>query len=100
VASTLIFIGIWIIVFLFLFWLTDIKMYIGFFAFLKPAGENTMTAYLFPFLVYNLIWLAGIPIFFYRHYGTFMTITGSAIVAILMMILSSILIKMNVKLKI
>jgi heparan-alpha-glucosaminide N-acetyltransferase len=98
---TLIFSGIWIIVFLLLFWLTDVKMYFRFFAFLKPAGENTMTAYLFPYLIYNIIWLTGIPIFFYRQEGNpFYTLVGSAIAAIVMMLFSTLIIKLNIRLKI
>ena len=93
--------GIWIAAFLLLFWFADVKMYVSFFAFLKLAGENVMTAYLFPYLIYNLIWLSGVNIFFYRQTGnTFFSIAGSAILSIVMLLFSTLIIKLNIRLKI
>jgi heparan-alpha-glucosaminide N-acetyltransferase len=93
--------GICMILFIFFHWLIDLKNSGRWLDFFKPAGENALTAYLFPFIIYNLIWLAGINIFFFRQYDVqLINIAGSGILAILMLLLSTIIIKLNIRLKI
>jgi heparan-alpha-glucosaminide N-acetyltransferase len=92
--------GVWVIVFLFIYWLTDINKYGRWFVFFKLAGENYMTAYLFPYIIYNLLFLSGVPLFFFRQSSIHgISIAGSGIIAILMMGLSTTIIKMNIRLK-
>jgi heparan-alpha-glucosaminide N-acetyltransferase len=93
--------GIIVFVFLFFHWIVDEKNYGRWFGFFKPAGENYLTTFLFPHLVYNLLWLCGVPVFFFRQTGTpLINILGSGIIAVLLMFLSAIIIKMNIRLKI
>ena len=92
--------GIIIIVFLFLHWLADIKKFGYLFGAVRQAGENYFTAYLFPFLIYNLLFLAGVNVFFFREYGPVVNIIASFGVAAVMMTLSLLAIKLNIRLKI
>jgi predicted acyltransferase len=55
--------GISILVFVFLIWLIDMKQKEKWFAFLKPAGTSTLTAYLIPYLT---IWISAVLPMFLR----------------------------------
>jgi heparan-alpha-glucosaminide N-acetyltransferase len=100
-AISLIINGIIIISFIPLHWLTDIKRKDHLFGFFKPAGENYLTTYLFPFIIFNLLFLCQVPVFFFRQFAnTSLNIIASAFIAIFMMFLSSVVIKMNIRLKI
>jgi predicted acyltransferase len=92
--------GVIILLFLLLYWYADVKKYGYRFGLIKPAGEYYFTGYLFPILIYNLLMLAGANIFFFRQYGLLVNIAGSLTLAIIMMILSSLAIRMNIRLKI
>ena len=93
--------GVIVFVFLLFHWLIDIKNHGPWFGFFKPAGENYLTAYLFPYLIFNLLWLCGIPVFFFRQSGaSLINSLGSGVIAVLLMFLSTIIIKMNIRLKI
>ena len=93
--------GICMLMFLFFHWLIDLKKYGRWFGFFKPAGENALTAYLFSFVIYNILWLCRIPVFFFRQSAIpFINIAASGVLAILMMVLVSIIIKLNVRLKV
>ena len=99
-SLTLTVIGILILVFLLLHRVADIKNYGYLFGAIKPAGVNYLTAYLFPYLIYNLLFLAGTPLFFFRSYGNAVNMLASFAIAFIMLILSLLAIKMNVRLKI
>jgi heparan-alpha-glucosaminide N-acetyltransferase len=100
-AITFIITGVIVLVFLLLHWIVDEKNYGRWFGFFKPAGKNYLTAYLFPYLIYNLLWLCGVPVFFFRQNGTpLINILISAVLAILLMFLSTIITRMNIRLKI
>jgi hypothetical protein len=92
--------GIVILVFLFFHWLADIKKFGYMFGAFRHAGENYFTAYLFPFLIYNLLFVAGVDVFFFRQYGPVVNILASFGVAAVMMALSLLAIKLNIRLKI
>jgi heparan-alpha-glucosaminide N-acetyltransferase len=92
--------GISMILFALLYWITDIKKQIKWSFFLKPAGENSLTTYLAPDIVYYLIWSTGIPILIYKQSGVpLIVIAGSVVWALLMVGLTVLLVKFNIKLR-
>jgi heparan-alpha-glucosaminide N-acetyltransferase len=92
--------GISMILFALLYWIIDIKKQTKWSFFLKPAGENSLTTYLAPDIVYYLIWSTGIPILIYKQSGIpLIVIAGSVIWALLMVGLTALLVKINIKLK-
>jgi heparan-alpha-glucosaminide N-acetyltransferase len=92
--------GISMILFAMLYWIIDIKKHTRWTYFLKPAGENSLTAYLAPDILYYLIWSTGIPILIYKQSGVpLIVVTGSVIWALLMVGLTAILVQYNIKLR-
>lgn len=68
--------------------------------FFKPAGENSLTTYLAPDILYHLIWMGGLPVFFYKQSTSLpVLIGGSVIWAILMVWLTAFLKRLGVSLK-
>ena len=92
--------GISMILFALLYWIIDIKKHIKWTFFLKPAGENSLTTYLAPDIIYFLIWSTGIPILIYKHSGVpIIVIAGSVVWALLMVGLTALLVRFNIKLR-
>ena len=92
--------GITMILFALLYWIIDIKKHIRWTFFLKPAGENSLTTYLAPDILYYLIWSTGIPILIYKQSGVpLIVIAGSVIWALLMVGLTALLVRFNIKLR-
>jgi predicted acyltransferase len=93
--------GVSMMLFALLYWIIDVRKLSGWTFFLKPAGENSLTTYLAPDILYYLIWSTGIPILIYKHSGMpVVAITGSVIWALLMVGLTALLVRFNIKLKI
>lgn len=98
---SLTFCGINMLIFSLIYWLTEIKKREGWFMFFKPAGENFLTGYLAPYILYNLIWLSGFPVLYYKESGNqVIAVAGSALWALLMIWLISVLKRLNIRLKI
>jgi heparan-alpha-glucosaminide N-acetyltransferase len=92
--------GISMMLFALLYWIIDIKKQYRWAFFLKPAGENSLTTYLAPDIIYYLIWSTGIPILYYKHSGVpLVVIAGSIAWALLMVGLTKLLVHFHVKLK-
>jgi heparan-alpha-glucosaminide N-acetyltransferase len=92
--------GISMVLFAFLYWIVDIKKHIKWAFFLKPAGENSLTTYLAPDILYFLIWSTGMPLLYYKQSGIpLIVIAGSIIWALLMVGLTALLVRFNIKLK-
>jgi heparan-alpha-glucosaminide N-acetyltransferase len=92
--------GISMLLFALLYWIIDIKKHINWAFFLKPAGENSLTTYLAPNIIYYLIWISGIPILAYKQSGVpLIVIAGSICWALLMVGLTKFLVRYNIKLK-
>ncbi len=88
------------ILFTLLYWIIDIKKQTKWTFFLKPAGENSLTTYLAPDIIYYLIWSTGIPLLIYKHSGIpIVVIAGSLAWALLMVGLTALLVKYKIKLK-
>ncbi|MBE3086122.1 MAG: DUF5009 domain-containing protein, partial [Bacteroidetes bacterium] len=92
--------GISMMLFALLYWIIDIKKHIRWTFFLNPAGENSLTTYLAPDILYYFIWSIGIPILIYKQSDVpLIVITGSVIWALLMVGLTALLVRYNIKLK-
>jgi predicted acyltransferase len=93
-------IGISMILFALLFWIIDIRKKTRWSFIFKPAGENSLTAYLAPDIIYYLIWSSGFNILIYKSSGLpVVAIIGSVIWAFLMVGLTSLLVRFGIKLK-
>jgi hypothetical protein len=92
--------GISMILFALLYWIIDIKKKSGWTSFIRPAGENSLTTYLAPDILYYLIWSTGIPILFYKQSGIPLIVIGGSIIwAFLMVGLTALLVRFGIKLK-
>jgi len=92
--------GISLILFALLYWIIDIQKHIKWAFFLKPAGENSLTTYIAPDIVYYLIWMTGAPILIYKHSGIpLVVIAGSIVWSLAMVGLTALLVRFNIKLK-
>lgn len=92
--------GISFLVFIFLYWLTDIRNIKSWAAFLRPAGENSLTTYLAPNILYHLIWMSGIPVLIYKQSSDpLIVIAGSLAWALLMVGLAALLTRAGVRLR-
>lgn len=93
-------IGISMLVFILLFLVTDVNKKISWAAFLKPAGANSLTTYLFPGILYNLIWMTEIPVLLYKQSTEpIIVVAGSLAWAILMIGLAGLLVRFGIRLK-
>jgi len=96
----LICIGISMVIFAFVYWITDIKKNISWLSFIKPAGENSLTTYLIPYVLYSLFRMTGIPFLIYKQSGIpVVIIAGSLVWALMMVGLIKLLVRYNFKLK-
>jgi predicted acyltransferase len=92
--------GISMILFVLIFLITDVKKHTGWALFLKPAGENSLTTYLAPDILYYLMQSTGITLLIYKQSGIpLVVIAGSLIWALIMVLLTSFLVRFNIKLK-
>ncbi len=92
--------GISMLLFVFLYWLTDIQKLVKWATFFRPAGENSLTTYLAPDILYHLIWMTGVPILIYKNSGMpIIVIAGSIVWALLMVGLTALLVRLNIKLR-
>jgi heparan-alpha-glucosaminide N-acetyltransferase len=93
--------GICFIVFIILYWITDVKSRIKWAAYLQPAGENSLTTYLAPELLFYFIISSGIPLLFFKQSNEpIITIAGALVWAFLMIGLTAVLARLKIKLKI
>jgi len=92
--------GITMMLFALLYWIVDIRKYTKWTRIFKPAGENSLTTYLAPDIIYYLIWSTGIPILIYKQSEIpLVVITGSIVWAFLMVGLTALLVRFNIKLR-
>jgi heparan-alpha-glucosaminide N-acetyltransferase len=92
--------GISFLVFAIIYWVTDIKGWKKWALFLKPAGENSLTTYLAPDILYYIIWMSGVPLLFYKQSANpLVVVAGSMVWALLMVGLTAILARFNIRLR-
>ncbi len=66
----------------------------------KPAGQNSLTTYLAPDVLYHLIWMTSIPVFSYKHSGfQWIVVSGSVVWAFAMIGVAALLSKIGIRLK-
>jgi len=92
--------GISILVFTIIYITADVFGKTRWAEFFRPAGENSLTTYLAPDILYHLIWMGGLPVFFYKQSRFLpLVIGGSIIWAILMVWLTALLRRLGISLK-
>lgn len=92
--------GISLLLFALLYWIMDVKKQVKWAFFLKPAGENSLTTYIAPDIIYYLIWISGAPILFYKHSPEpLVVIAGSIVWSLAMVGLTALLVRFGIKLK-
>ncbi len=92
--------GISMLLFALLYWIIDIRKHTKWTFFLKPAGENSLTTYLAPDIIYYIIFSTSIPVLFYKQSGSpLVVIAGSVIWSLLMVGFTALLVRFNIKLK-
>jgi predicted acyltransferase len=69
-------------------------------ALFKPAGQNSLTTYLAPDVIYFVIWSFGIPLFFYKQEASQLLAVGGSIGwAVAMVGFAALLSKINIRLR-
>ena len=92
--------GISFLIFILLYWIVDVRNKINWASFLQPAGENSLTTYLAPDILYYLIWSSGIPILIYKQsHEPLIVVAGSIIWALLMVGLTALLARLKIRLR-
>jgi heparan-alpha-glucosaminide N-acetyltransferase len=92
--------GISMMLFALLFLIVDINGKSRWAAVLKPAGQNSLTTYLAPDIIYYAIWGLSLPLFFYKQESSqLLAVFGSLCWALVMVIFSALLSKINIRLK-
>jgi predicted acyltransferase len=93
--------GISFLVFILLYWIIDVRHKIRWASFLQPAEENSLTTYIATDILYYLIWSSGFPLLIYKQsHEPLIVIAGSIIWALLMVGLTSLLVRLKIRLKI
>lgn len=93
--------GISFLIFILLYWIIDVRNKIKWASFLQPAGENSLTTYLAPDILYYLIWSTGIPLLIYKQSNEpLIVVAGSLVWALLMVGLTALLARLSIKLRI
>jgi heparan-alpha-glucosaminide N-acetyltransferase len=92
--------GISFLVFTLIYLVTDVLKKKAWASFFKPAGENSLTTYLAPDILYYLIWMTGVPLLFYKQSTEPLIVVGGSIIwAILMVWLTALLKRLGISLK-
>jgi predicted acyltransferase len=92
--------GISILVFMLLYIIIDVLGRKKWAAVFKPAGQNSLSTYLAPNIVYHLIWMVSIPVLFYKHSELqWVVVSGSVVWAFAMIGFAALLSKIGISLK-
>lgn len=92
--------GISMILFVILYYIIDVQGKGGWASFIRPAGENSLTTYLAPDIIYHLIWMSSLPILIYKQsHEPLVVIAGSIAWSLLMVGLTALLVRFGIRLK-
>ena len=92
--------GISFYVFALIYVVTDVLKKKSWASFFRPAGENSLTTYLAPDIVYHVIWMTGVPVLIYKQSPEpWIVVAGSILWAVLMIWLTALLKRFNISLK-
>ncbi|MCU0376966.1 MAG: DUF5009 domain-containing protein [Bacteroidales bacterium] len=92
--------GISFLVFILIYWLADVRNMRNWATFVRPAGQYSLTTYLAPDILYHAIWMSGIPILIYKQSAEpLVAVVGSIIWALLMVGVTAVLARINIRLR-
>jgi predicted acyltransferase len=92
--------GISILVFMILYLIIDVWGLRKWASVFTPAGQNSLTTYLAPDVLYHFIWMFSIPVFFYKHAEMqWMVVAGSVVWAFAMIGFAALLARIGIRLK-
>ncbi|MGS2762288.1 DUF5009 domain-containing protein [Sinomicrobium sp. M5D2P9] len=92
--------GISILVFCILFYIIDFRKIISWGNVFLPAGQNSLTTYLAPDILYFILWGFHLPFFFYKQeHSPLLAVIGSLAWALAMIGLARLLSKAGIRLK-
>lgn len=92
--------GISLLIFALIYYIVDVRKLNRGLGLFQQAGQNSLTTYVIPDVIYLLIWTYGLPIFFYKYLGDpLWCIVGSLAWAYLMLWLAILLKRCHVQLK-
>ena len=92
--------GISVLVFMLLYIIIDVMGRKRWAAVFKPAGQNSLTTYLAPDILYHLIWMFSIPVLFYKQSELqWVVVSGSIVWAFAMIGFAALLSKIGIRLK-
>ena len=92
--------GISILVFMLLYFVIDVLGQQKWSIVFKPAGQNSLTTYLAPDILYHLIWMTSIPVLFYKQSELqWVVVSGSVVWAFAMIGFAALLSKIGIRLK-
>jgi heparan-alpha-glucosaminide N-acetyltransferase len=92
--------GISMIVFSLLYFIMDIHKKVKWASIFKPAGQNSLTTYLAPDIIYYVVWGLSLPLFFYKQdVSQWLAVIGSVGWALAMVGFAALLAKINIRLK-
>jgi len=92
--------GISALLFVLIYYWIDVKGNKKFSKLFESAGQNSLTTYLAPDLIYFLVWGFGIPLFFYKQADhMWLAVLGSLVWAYLMLWFGLLLNRVEIKLK-
>jgi predicted acyltransferase len=92
--------GISFFVFVMIYLVTEVFKKEAWASFFRPAGENSLTTYLAPDILYYLIWMTGIPVLIYKQSTEpLIVVFGSIVWAVLMVWLTALLKRLGISLK-
>lgn len=92
--------GISLLLFTLIYSMGDVKKYAIWAGFVQSAGENSLTTYLFPGLIYYLILSSGLHLLIYKESSsTLIVIAGSILWSLLMICFSALLLRLKFRLK-
>ncbi len=92
--------GISILVFMVLYFIIDVLGKTKWALVFKPAGQNSLTTYLAPDILYYLIWMISIPVLFYKQSELqWVVVLGSVVWAFAMVGFAALLSKIGIRLK-
>jgi predicted acyltransferase len=92
--------GISMVVFSVMYLIIDIHKKVKWASVFKPAGQNSLTTYLAPDIIYYLVWGLSLPLFFYKQdVSQWLAVLGSAVWALAMVGFAALLAKINIRLR-
>jgi heparan-alpha-glucosaminide N-acetyltransferase len=99
-AQPLIICGISVLVFSLFYWVTDVKMLSGWMGWIRPAGENSLMAFLISNFIGYLIVSSGYPVLVYKLSSSpIIVVAGSLVWSLLMIGLTSLMLRLKIKIK-